>query len=135
MTTLTNDGLQHLRQAIKSQDAITYSAADEPCSSFLDATHIVISSVVLPKSTPTRWRKPGVTAASEPSDFFSLEAIYLAWLLRDAPGADYLKQARENGLTVGFVSVTERKSVVDWLEGRTTDHERIVPLSCAYSER
>jgi parafibromin len=31
-------------------------------------------------------------------------------------------------LAVGFVSVTERKSVVDWLEGKITDHERIVPL-------
>ena len=133
MMALTNDALQHLQQAIKNHDPITYSTAEGPCPSFLDATHIVISSsVVLPKSTPTRWRKPGVAAALEPSDFFSLEAIYLAWLLRDAPGADYLKQARENGLTVGFVSVTERKSVVDWLEGKTTDHERIVPLTCAY---
>ena len=33
------------------------------------------------------------------------------------------------------MGVTERKSVVDWLEGKITDHERIVPLvgesSCA----
>jgi parafibromin len=63
-----------------------------------------------------------------PQDFFSIEAVYLAWLLRDAPGAEYMKQARESGLAVGFVSVTERKSVVDWLEGKIPDHERIVSL-------
>jgi parafibromin len=39
-----------------------------------------------------------------------------------------MKQARECGLAVGFVSVTERKNVVDWLEGRISDHERIVSL-------
>jgi parafibromin len=58
-----------------------------------------------------------------------LEAVYLAWLLRDAPGAEYMKHARENGLVVGFVSVTERKNVVDWLEAKTSDYERIAPLS------
>ena len=43
-----------------------------------------------------------------------------------------MKQARENGLAVGFVSVTERKSVVDWLEGKIGDSERIVPLAGAF---
>ena len=56
----------------------------------------------------------------------------MAWLLRDAPGAEYMKQAREHGLAVGFVSVTERKHVVDWLEGKVQDSDRIAPLACAY---
>jgi hypothetical protein len=56
--------------------------------------------------------------------------VYLAWLLRDASGAEYMKQARENGLAVGFVSITERKSVVDWLEGRVNDLPSIVPIVC-----
>jgi parafibromin len=35
-----------------------------------------------------------------------------------------MRQARENGLTLGFVSVTERKRVVEWLEGRSaSEHE------------
>ncbi|GLB35615.1 putative RNA polymerase II-associated protein [Lyophyllum shimeji] len=123
------DALLSLRQAIKSKDPITYSNSHGPCSSLLNATHLVLSpSVSLPKSTPTRYLKKDVTSASGPSDFFSVEAIYLAWLLRDAPGAEYMKQARENGLAVGFVSVTERKDVVDWLEGRIHDTPRIVPL-------
>jgi len=40
-----------------------------------------------------------------------------------------MKQARENGLAVGFVSVTERKSLVDWLEGKAAQHPNIVPLA------
>ncbi|KAJ6621878.1 RNA polymerase II-associated protein [Mycena sp. CBHHK59/15] len=123
------DALLALRQAIKAKDTITYSQNGEPCQNLLAATHLVLSPTCsLPKSSSTRYRKPGVLMASGPDDFFSVEAVYLAWLLQSAPGADYMKQARENGLAVGFVSVTERKNVVDWLEGRITEHERILPL-------
>lgn len=122
----TTDPLQALRQVIQARAPITYADASGASSSSLaSATHLVLSpDLSLPKSTPTRYLKPGAS-----KDFFSLEAIYLAWLLRDAPGAEYMKQARENGLAVGFVSVTERKGVVDWLEGRGGGEERVVPLS------
>jgi parafibromin len=122
----TNDPLQSLRQAIQSRSSINYADASGASSpSLASATHLVLSPTLsLAKSGPTRYLKPGAS-----KDFFSLEAIYLAWLLRDAPGADYMKQARENGLAVGFVSVTERKGVVDWLEGRGGGEERVVPLS------
>ncbi|EDR11132.1 RNA polymerase II-associated protein [Laccaria bicolor S238N-H82] len=123
----TSDALLILRQAVKSKEPISFSNKDGPCTSLLNATHLVISGTSLPKSSPTRYRKPGAA----PSDFYSIEAIYLAWLLRDAPGAEYMKQAREHGLAVGFVSVTERKSVVDWLEDKISGHERIAPLSSA----
>ncbi|KAG5352489.1 hypothetical protein C0989_002123, partial [Termitomyces sp. Mn162] len=124
----STDALLSLRQAIKAKEPITYADGNGSCSTLLHATHLVISCVSLPKSSPTRYLKTGVTNATSPSDFFSLEAVYLAWLLRDAGGAEYMKQARENGLAVGFVSVTERKNVVDWLEGRSHENARIVPL-------
>ena len=127
----TSDPLLALRQSIKTKFSITYVANAEPTTSLLAATHIVLSPTLsLPKSTTTRYSKPG-TSASSPSDFFTLEAVYLAWLLRDAPVAEYMKQARENGLAVGFVSVTERKSIVEWLEGKVNDLERIVPIAGA----
>jgi parafibromin len=123
------DALLALRQAIKSKDTITYIQNGEPCQTLLSATHLLVSpTCTLAKSAPTRYRRPGVLTSAGPDDFFSVEAVYLAWLLQTAPGADYMKQARENGLAVGFVSVTERKNVVDWLEGRIHDHERILPL-------
>ena len=43
-----------------------------------------------------------------------------------------MKLARESGLAVGFVSVTERKSLVEWLEGKLATHERIAPLVGEY---
>lgn len=133
------DPLLALRQAVKSKETITYTdASSNPAPSLNAATHLVLSSKPYPKSTPTRLRKPAVSSrdpAAHPADFFTLEAVYLAWLCRDAGSAEYMKQVRENGLNVGFVSVTERKGVVDWLEGRLSDLERIVPLACKPNTR
>ncbi|KAH7884842.1 RNA pol II accessory factor, Cdc73 family-domain-containing protein [Phlebopus sp. FC_14] len=134
MDPASNDPLFALRQAIRSKSSITYLNNNEPTTSLLNATHLSLGpSLSLPKSSPTRYTKPGVPSASSPTDFYTLEAIYLAWLLRDAPGAEYMKQARESGLAVGFVSVTERKSVVEWLEGKAQNDERIKPLAPAES--
>lgn len=129
MASANPDALISLRQAIRSKNPITYANGDSPCSSLLNATHVVLGpSASFPKSASTRLRKQGVTTASGIQDYHTLEAVYLAWLLRDAPGGEYMKQARENGLAVGFVSVTERKNVVDWLEGKVAEYERIAPL-------
>ncbi|KIM63855.1 hypothetical protein SCLCIDRAFT_116100 [Scleroderma citrinum Foug A] len=128
MSSTTSDPLLVLRQAIKSKTPITYLNNSEPTPTLPSATHISLGSTTIPKSTPTRYTKPGVSHAALSTDFYTLEAIYLAWLLRDAPGAEYMKQAREMGLAVGFVSVTERKSVVEWLEGEVGDLGRIKPL-------
>ncbi|KAF8801452.1 RNA polymerase II-associated protein [Phlegmacium glaucopus] len=118
------DPLLALRQAIKSRTKITYSNDSGPCSSLPNATQLVLSSKPFPKASRTRYRKPDT-----PSDFYLLDALYVAWLLREAPGAEYMKQLREYGLSAGFVSVTERKHVTDWLEGKISDNERIAPLT------
>ena len=133
MSSGTEDVLLALRNAIKSQSTISYTVNGKPTSSLVTATHLVLPSQTLPKSTPTRFRKPGVSGSdpvSSPGDFFTLDAIYVTWLLRDASVTEYMKQARDNGLTGGLVSVTERKSVVDWLEGRVANHPNIMPLAC-----
>lgn len=126
----TSDPLLALRHAVKSKSPITYLAHGKHAQTLLTATHLALgAAVTLPKSSPTRYTKPGVSSPSSTADVYTLEAVYLAWLLRDAPGAEYMRQARESGLTVGFVSVTERKSVVEWLEGKVADLERIRPLA------
>lgn len=128
------DPLIALRGAIKSKTPITHATSDGTTTPHLrSATHLVLSpSLSLPKSTPTRYKNSATSAPSNPSisphDFYSLEAIYLAWHLRDVPGADYMKQTRESGLGVGFVSITERKAVVEWLEGADIVGERVVPI-------
>lgn len=132
----TQDPLDTLRQAIRSKSKISYSNDAGPCASLANATHIVFSpSVSILKSTPTRLRKPGTTSSdpqTSPGDFIQLDAVFLAWALREAPGADYTRQVRENGVRVGFVSVTERKGLADWLEGRTNNYNRIAPLACKF---
>ena len=135
MSSGTDDVLLALRNAIKSQSTISYAANGEPTSSLAAATHLVLPSNTPLKSTPTRFRKPGVSGsdpATSPEDFFTLDAIYVTWLLKDASVTEYMKQARDNGLTGGLVSVTERKSVVDWLEGNAASHINIVPLECEW---
>lgn len=132
-TMSTPDALLALRNAIRSKTRITYTKGSEPTTSLATATDIVLSpTLTLPKSSPTRLRKPGTTStdpSANPQDFYTLHAVYLAWCLRDAHGAEYLKQTRENGLPVGFISITDRKSIVDWLEGRVADLESIAPAS------
>jgi len=133
MSSGTEDALLALRNAIKSRSTISYTENGEPTPSLATATHLVLSSQTLQKSTPTRFRKPGFSGSdptSSPGDFFTLDAIYVTWLLKDASVTEYMKQARDNGLTGGLVSVTERKSVVDWLEGKMADHQNILPLAC-----
>ncbi|EGN96347.1 hypothetical protein SERLA73DRAFT_59315 [Serpula lacrymans var. lacrymans S7.3] len=128
----TTDLLVSLSQTIKAKLPVAYAKGTDPVSSIVSATHLILPpDLSVPKSSPTRYRKPGTSSTDpsiSPQDFFSLEAIYLAWLLRDAPGAEYNRQSREHGLALGFVSITERKNVVDWLEGRTSENERIVSL-------
>jgi parafibromin len=121
------DPLIALRQSIKSKSKVGYSNTSGPCPTLIGATSLIINSKPFPKSIRTRFHR-GAGA----NDFYALDAVYVAWLLRDAPGAEYMKQAREHGLAVGFVSVTERKQVVDWLEGKVQDSDRIAPLSGAY---
>ncbi|TFK45958.1 RNA polymerase II-associated protein [Heliocybe sulcata] len=126
------DTMVVLRRAVQSNTPVSYTKNGEATANLSDATHIEIPPHSYPKATPTRFLKPGSPAssapASNPDDFFSLEAVYLAWRLKDAPGAEYMKAVRESGLMVGFVSVTERKALVEWLEGKAHEYDRIVPL-------
>ncbi|GJJ11873.1 hypothetical protein Clacol_006111 [Clathrus columnatus] len=129
----SDDALLALQNAIRSNFKITYSnESDEEVLALSQATRLKLSpSLTLPKSTPTRFRKLSSTATdptTSPNDFITLEAVLLAWLGRDTSAAEYMKQVRETGLLT-FVSITERKGVIDWLEGKVPEHERIVPLA------
>jgi parafibromin len=131
----TTDPLDALRAAISAKYDITpVNASGSPAGSLRAATHLRLSATTtLPKNAPTRLRKAGSSATDptfHPDSFFMLEAVFLAWLLRDTPGGEYMKQAREHGLPAGgFVSLTERKNIVDWLKRTVTILGNIVPLS------
>ena len=135
----TTDPLDALRAAISSKYEITpVTASGAPAGTLRTATHLRLSAATtLPKNAPTRLRKAGSSSAptdpsAQPDAFFMLEAVYLAWSLRDTPGGEYMRQAREHGLPAGgFVSLTERKSIVDWLRRAIPALDSIVPLSGA----
>jgi hypothetical protein len=129
------DPLETFRAAVSAKyDIKPVNASGAPASSLRSATHLRLSTAAtFPKNTPTRLRKVGSSAtdpASEPDGFFMLGAVYLAWLSRDTPGGEYMKQAREHGFPAGgFVGLTERKGIVDWLKRAVTVLDSIVPLS------
>ncbi|KAI9451972.1 RNA polymerase II accessory factor [Lactarius psammicola] len=133
----TTDPLDALRAAISAKYDITpVTASGASAGTLRAATHLRLSAATtLPKSAPTRLRKAGGSAtdpSAQPDGFFMLEAVYLAWSLRDTPGGEYMRQAREHGLPAGgFVSLTERKSIVDWLRRAISALDSIVPLSGA----
>ncbi|KAH7908366.1 hypothetical protein BJ138DRAFT_1103572 [Hygrophoropsis aurantiaca] len=116
----TADPLLALRDATKSNTPITFvTSSDAPTESLANAAYILLGSSAngseakFSKSAPTRYSKLGA-----PHEFYTLEALYLAWALRALHGAEYMKQTREAGVAVGFVSVTERRGIVEWLEGQ-----------------
>lgn len=124
----TPDPLLAMRDAIKMKTAITYLADDIPTPMLQSASHISIPTtgaepLVVVKTTPSRFRKP-----SSDTEFYAIGAVLACWLFRDAGAAEYMRACREAGYSVGFVSVTERKGVVDWLEGRRSTHDRLAKL-------
>lgn len=133
------DPLLLLRQAISTRKTIKFlDESQQPTSSLSTATSLVLpqpsssTPTTLAKSTPTRLRKPNHTQTdpnTHPSDFYSLDAVYLAWSLREAASAEYMKTVREAGIGItNMVAITEKASVVDWLEGRVETIPNIVPL-------
>ncbi|PAV23389.1 RNA polymerase II-associated [Pyrrhoderma noxium] len=130
----TSDALNALREAIAGKRDIGYSNDSGPCSDLNAATTIVLSpSLSLPKDTPTRVRKPNNPTAkdpkTEPSLFYRLDAVLLAWLLRDASASEYMMRAREARILGSNVSTMDRRDLVDWLMGKKSSHKDIIALA------
>lgn len=63
----------------------------------------------------------------EPHRFFSFDAILIVWTTRTDNAATYMRQATTE-VQEAYVSLTERRNVLDWLEGKIPDPEKIAPL-------
>jgi parafibromin len=133
------DPLIALRQAIASRKPVTFLTGEQkPTTSFSDAAFLVLPQpsgapvVNLSKSIPTRFRKPGQSQTdptAHPADFYHLDAVYLAWSLREAATAEYMKSVRESGIGVSnMVAITEKQGIVEWLENKMDNHPNIVGL-------
>lgn len=131
MSTAT-DILEALRRTVQAkEDVRLLNDAGNDAGSFKNATHLGIGPLTVARSAATRFRRPASTATDptkEPTGFYVISAIYAAWLFKDEPAAEYMKRCHDAGVTAGFVTVTDRKGLVDWLEGKRAEHEKIVPL-------
>lgn len=125
------DILDALRDATSNNRPITFLEGTTPASSLgPSTTHIVLSpNVTVPRAAPTRFRRSASSTATDPQaspgDFVSLEALLLVWSLKAASAGDYMRQARA---VPGYVAVTERRAIVEWLEGKRAEHDNIVPI-------
>ncbi|KAG9010221.1 accessory factor associated with RNA polymerase II [Tulasnella sp. 427] len=135
----STDPLVALQDAIKRNETISYLKDGAPAQSLKAATHVKLGSqAVLLKSTPTRWRRPAndkeapaMDPSTDPAKFFALDAIALIWNTRSDPAAVYMRQATTE--VVIYVQLTDRRPVLDWLEGKIQNHDRLAPLSQAPS--
>ena len=127
------DPLLALRSTLSSSKSITLlSSSQTEVYNLSEASHIsfphLSSSPSYARSTPTRLSAGTNPNLSDPSTpYYDLQTLLFGYLHREAPTAEYLKLARSQG--VGFVSVTDRKLVVEYLGGKGEAQGRIRPLN------
>lgn len=129
------DALQALQDAIRLKTEIKFSNDNGPCSKLSESKTIIFPSASFSKDTPTRLRKPNAPQSAsdptaEPSSFYRLDAVLLAWTLKDAGVAEYMQSARSHQLLNALVANVDRKSLVEWLEGRVPTLRNLISLKC-----
>lgn len=126
------DPLLLLHSTLTLNGTITLLSFPDPSTTPLDpttatevydlpsCTHIAFPSTstsqprpILIKSFPTRYTSNGTGSG----DCYDLQTLLFAYLKREESSGEYIKICRENNLN--FVSAIERKSVLDFLSGRT----------------
>lgn len=120
------DPLDLLRTSI-SQDlpATLQSDAGAPVDSLAAASVLSFpqpdgaEAVTVPKDAATRYSRTDAR-----SDFYSAGQLWLAWTERDTGVRDYLVKGQAAG--VGYVAITDRRGVVDFLQGVSDGGVRVV---------
>ncbi|SCZ97812.1 BZ3500_MvSof-1268-A1-R1_Chr3-3g06387 [Microbotryum saponariae] len=113
----SSDPLSVLRSVLSSDPSsrITYlDASSSPTTSLSSATQLVLPSsppTTFSKAIPTRF-----TCASTTTTTYDLATLVFAWLSREQGVGEYLKNARDE--QVGFVAITDRRIVLDYLAGK-----------------
>ncbi|WWD20179.1 hypothetical protein CI109_104655 [Kwoniella shandongensis] len=126
MTTPTVDPLDLLRQSILSSNLptlLTASSDPLPSLSLGEAAYLSFPSdsdggepINLPKDTPTRY--------TSNDGFYNIASLWLAWKERETGVRDYLIKGQATG--VGYVTITDRRGVVEYLTGESDGAGRVV---------
>lgn len=100
-------------QRLSSLSAASYLSLPDPSS---DDNAASTARIVLPKTTPTRFKRTPQSTASETWD---LQSLLLCYWQREASIAEYAQEAVREG--VELVGIMQRKIVADYLDGTNTD--------------
>ncbi|KAH8924092.1 CDC73-domain-containing protein [Atractiella rhizophila] len=126
---MENDPLLVLRATLTNKLTITLLDDSSPanevytiseCSflSFPVLNEATNARITLPKTTPTRFRKPGMSGTdptTSPADFYDLQSLLNGYLMSKKSFGEYVQECHKMG--VSFISATERKQMVDYLDG------------------
>lgn len=129
----SRDPLRLLQATLSSGGTVDLLPSDDPAStpvqqlsecSYLSFPDPSDSSkrIILPKTTPTRFKRTPQSTASETWD---LQALLLAFLRRDNSIAEYAQEAVQQ--SAELVGVMQRKVVADYLEGKDTSGQQSAP--------
>lgn len=104
---------------------VLLSAASEPSPTLPLATYISFpqtssSPVDILKDTPTRY----TSKAGSTDEFYNLGQLWLAWTERESGVREYLIKGQATG--VGYVSVADRRGVVEYLTGEGDSGGRVL---------
>lgn len=127
------DPLRLLQATLSSGKSVELLSSDDPAStpvsSLSESSYLSFPDpsdaskrIILPKTTPTRFKRTPQSTASETWD---LQALYLAFLRKDNSIAEYAQEAVLQG--VELVGVMQRKVVADYLEGKDTTGQQSQP--------
>lgn len=118
------DPLRLLRATLASKQTIHLLASLDPASSPVyslnECSHLSFPSadnnaIVLPKTTPTRFKR---TPQSLDTETWDIQSLLLCFLNKDASIAEYAQEAVKQG--VELVGIMQRRIVSDYLEGKDT---------------
>ncbi|WOO77591.1 Cell division control protein 73 [Vanrija pseudolonga] len=123
----STDPLDLLRQSIATPSlaAALLTDAGAPADALPDASSFSFpqpdgkDAVIVPKDAPTRYAR---TDARD--DFYSVGQLWLAWTERDTGVREYLMKGQAAG--VGYVAITDRRGVVDFLQGSSDGGVRVL---------
>lgn len=127
MSEETHDPIELLKSSIaNSLPPNLLTAAHEPCESLAEAAYISFpqpsssESIHLIKDSTTRY----TSKAGSNDEFYTLAQLWLAWTERESGVRDYLVKGQAGG--VGYVSVADRRGVVDYLQGEGDGAGRVL---------
>jgi hypothetical protein len=87
----------------------------------------------IPKTAPTRLHNgpidlsnPPKPPEESPSEYYDVGALLIAFLNKDKPVGDYIREASKQGVTL--VGTVERRSVVEYLAGKNDGEGRVLPI-------